>query len=209
MREFSNTLFELINGEFSGINLTSINDPDEFYHKQIIDSIAPIGAAKVFNERIHKCGLIVDVGFGGGFPLLPLAYKLPKIKVIGLEARNKKVQVVTQLAERLNLSNVQVFHHRLEDILFDKECVITFKAVGKVEEFVEKINNTKKVTSYFYKGPNFHELENIGNLNKSWKVVEDINIPVEQTMGRLFIGLEGRNVPRGTSKNLVKLSSLI
>ena len=93
MDDFSKRYFDLLNGEYAGINLTRITDENEFYSKQILDSVEPLRQSKIFNESINKSKLHIDVGFGGGFPLLPLAKSLPSIKFIGFEARAKKVRV--------------------------------------------------------------------------------------------------------------------
>lgn len=215
MEKFSKRYFELINNEFKGINLTRINDYDEFYNKQILDSIAPIGASEIFTKSAKDNSIIIDVGFGGGFPILPLAKSWPEFKFIGFESRAKKVNVVSQIADMLGLSNVKLFHHRIEEVLIDQNSTITFKAVGKVFDFLSKINTNKKVQVFFYKGPGFYNLEKdqIDKTKKNWKIIEERSMDVEGTEKRLIIGFENINT---TCKfedkrfiNLVKLSELI
>ncbi|MBD66935.1 MAG: hypothetical protein CME62_17160 [Halobacteriovoraceae bacterium] len=212
MEEFAKNYFKLLTEEYQGINLTRINVFEEFYLKQIIDSVAPQEQAEVFKNAIASTDVVIDIGFGGGFPLLPLAYKNPTKTFIGIETRAKKVKVVSEIAEKLNLNNVKFIHQRIENVLIDLPAVCTLKAVGKVEDFLNKINTNEKLQVYFYKGPNFYTLEKeqLINIRKKWNVIEETEITVENTDKRLIIGFENINVPCGTLKpSLVKLSELI
>jgi len=209
MKNFAQEYLDLLTGEFSTINLTRIEGFDEFYNKQILDSVIPLERSKVFKNSIESTKVLVDVGFGGGFPILPLAQSMPEISFFGFEARAKKASVVSQIAERLNIKNAKLLHMRLEDVFFDKEVVITFKAVGKIDEFLSYINTDKKVKVFFYKGPNYNELENIEAVLKKWNLIEEVDYSVEGTDGRVLLGFENKNVPHGTNKaTKVKFSSL-
>ena len=85
MLDFSYAYLHLLKTKYAGLNLTNILDQDEFYHKQIIDSIQPYLDSPIFKEWVQKTKVVVDVGFGGGFPILPLAKLLPEVKFVGVE----------------------------------------------------------------------------------------------------------------------------
>lgn len=170
----------------------------------------PLEKSKLFLIEVKKRGILVDIGFGGGFPILPLAKAMPEIKFRGFDARAKKANVVTQIAERLGLKNVKLSHGRLEEILFDKPVVITLKAVGKVTDFLPLIKTNSSVIVFFYKGPNFYELEEIDSLEKDWELVEEISYDVLGTEGRMLLAFKNKNVLRGTiDKKLFKFSELL
>lgn len=210
MREFSTDYLNLLTGEFSGINLTRIEGPEEFYNKQILDSLLPLEKSKIFQAEIIKAGVLVDIGFGGGFPILPLAKSLPQIKFFGFDARAKKVEVVSQIANKLKINNVKLSHLRLEEIVFDRPVVITLKAVGKISELLPLVKSTHKILVCFYKGPNFYELEEIDSLEKSWELVEEIAYNVSGTDGRSFLCFKNKNVLRGTiNSKFIKFSELL
>lgn len=211
MREFSDQYLKFLTGPLAGINLTRITDPEEFYYKQIVDSVKPTEESATFYQKLNECKLLVDIGFGGGFPILPLASKVPRGTFLGFEARKKKATAVTKIAEHLNLKNVKLYHERLENILIDKDCIITLKAVGKIADFIKLINTTANVNVYFYKGPNWKELEDIGSIGPHWKMIESIDVKIPHTEGRTLVGFSNENVPCGTYKNkkLVKLSEFI
>lgn len=208
MIEFSNQYLNLLNGKYSGLNLTRINEADEFYNKQIIDSILPAKESQVFHNSIVQNKIFLDIGFGGGFPLLPLAKCFPEIQFFGFEARGKKAIAVQDIANDLGLKNVKTFHQRYEEIYFDIPITISFKAVGKIDEMINRINARSGVKVFFYKGPSFYQTENLGNVRKDWLKIEEKEIKVPGTEGRLIIGFE--SVPRGTkNEKLTKFSELL
>ncbi len=214
INKFSRDYFELLTGEYAGINLTRINEFGDFHNKQILDSLAPYEESTVYKSYVDKAQFNVDIGFGGGFPLLPMAYHLPKSKFIGIETRNKKVKVVSEIAQKLGLNNVQCLHSRIENVIIDVPVVCTLKAVGKVYDFLSKINTTEKITVFFYKGPGFleQEADQLEKAMKEWDIVENKILDVPGTEKRLIIGFQNKKVPHGTTKftnQLVKLSGII
>ncbi len=215
MKEFSQEYYKLLTEDYAGINLTRITDYSEFYNKQIIDSVEPYVQSTVFAESLNANKLMIDVGFGGGFPILPMAFKINDCKFVGVETRAKKANVVGEIATRLGLENVKLHHNRIENILIDIDATVTFKAVGKVYDFLSKINTTRNIQVFFYKGPNFYELEadQLKKASKEWELIEEKEIMVPEVEKRYLIGFKNKNVPHGTGKiktnNLVKLSDIL
>jgi 16S rRNA (guanine527-N7)-methyltransferase len=211
MLDFSIHYLHILKTKLAGLNLTKILEPDEFYNKQILDSINPYLQSPLFQEQVQRTKVVVDVGFGGGFPILPLAKLLPAVKFIGVETRRKKVDAVKLIAEELKITNVELVHARVEEFLIDKPAVVTFKAVGTVADYLPAIQATQKdVHVFFYKGPSFHELEG-ESLKKltNWKILKDEPISVPGTEQRHLVSFALQNVPRGTAKILVKLSDIL
>lgn len=213
MKEFAEKYYNLLNGEYKGINLTRITDFDEFYNKQILDSIEPLEQSLFFKSSIQEVGTFIDIGFGGGFPILPLAKLLPEVNFIGIETRNKKVKVVGEIAEKLDLENVSLIHERIENVDVDIPAVCSLKAVGKVGDFLSRINSPYRTTVFFYKGPNFRELEkeSLEEALKSWDIVTEQEIIIPGTEKRYLVGFQPKNVPCGTKKGkqLVKVSDIV
>lgn len=220
MKEFAEKYLNLLQTEFKGLNLTRIEDPEDFYIKQVLDSILPFQQSPYFQKVVKSAKVVVDVGFGGGFPLLPLALENPGTMFLGVEARAKKVRAVQKIVEHLGLKNVKLLHFRLEELEFDFPVVITFKAVGKVKGYLKRINHSQTCHAFFYKGPSFwkDEKEELQDVQKEWEIQEErtIQFPQSELEGRLLLGFHAKNVPRGTStkthsrKNLVvKLSQFL
>lgn len=213
--DFAKNYYDLLVGEYSGINLTRITNYDEFLLKQISDSLEAYNQSEVFKNSLAQNNIHVDIGFGGGFPLLPLANHLPEKKFVGIETRGKKVKVVSEIANKLRVNNVCLVHERIENILIDLPASLSLKAVGKVNDFLSKIFASQKVQVFFYKGPNFYELESeqIKMAEVNWKMIEEREINLQGVEKRYLIGFENKEVLRGTEnkqvKNLVKLSELL
>lgn len=211
IRNFADRYFDILFGELAGLNLTAIRDRDSFYNLQILDSLYPALHCKNLNESIQKSSITIDIGFGGGFPLLVLANEFPKSKFIGFEARRKKVDAVNLIAQRLGLNNVVAHHRRIEEIEIDKSATIVLKAVGKAQDYLPKINfSNKPLECYFYKSNKFYddELPFLAKLN-NWSLFLEDEIEVPSTDKRLIIGFKPKNVPRRTYKNLAKLSEFL
>lgn len=204
---FSERYLELLTGKFATLNLTRILEREEFFLKQIVDSVLPVVLWDHFlKKEIQDAEVVVDVGFGGGFPLLPMAFLFPTKTFIGFEARRKKSDAVNEIAQDLGLKNVRTFHERIENILIDKKTVVTFKAVGKAEDFLKKINTVGKTPVYFLKGPNPSSLEKVNDL-KHWENVCNETYELSGAEGRTLLGYVPRGTQKITNKNLVKLSS--
>ncbi len=212
MLDFSIRYLHILKTTLNGLNLTKILDPDEFYNKQILDSINPYLQSARFKAEVEKTKLIVDVGFGGGFPILPLAKMLPEIQFIGVESRRKKVDAVKLIANEMGIENVKLVHSRLEDFYFDRPATVTFKAVGTIQNYLPAIvKDNSPMTVFFYKGPSFNEQEApaIKKMEKEWMFLENEKIKVPGADERFLVSFSSQNVPRGTVKTLVKLSDFL
>lgn len=65
-------------------------------------------------DRIPEGATVIDVGCGGGFPILPLAIVRPDLKITGLDSTDKKVRYVQSTADELGLK-ISTISARAED----------------------------------------------------------------------------------------------
>ena len=93
------------------INVTAIRDPEEFYAKNIVDSLAVTEL-----EEFKGAKRILDLGTGGGFPGLPLAIACPDKEFFLLDSVAKKLKVVAAAVSKFGLENVDVLNMRAEDL---------------------------------------------------------------------------------------------
>ena len=208
--DFCAKYLEIASGELSGLNLTRVLDPTEFKIKQYEDSVIPVRKSTKVEGVLRGTELHVDIGFGGGFPLLPIHNEMEGIKSIGFEARRKKSDAVMKIAEQLGYTDVKTYHERIEDIILDRRALITFKAVSTIKNCLSLLNSDQEVSVLFYKGPGLEQKEGLdfGIDKKRWKIEYDDSFDVEGNLRR-FIMVKG--VPRRTkrSKKLVNLSSFL
>ena len=61
-------------------------------------------------------GRVVDLGTGMGSPAVVLALARPDLEVIGIDASNKKLAFLRQVAMELPVPNLKALHGRLEDL---------------------------------------------------------------------------------------------
>jgi 16S rRNA (guanine527-N7)-methyltransferase len=211
MKEFSESLLELLKTKYDGLNLTRITDPEDFYQKQILDSVCAYEQSKTFAKSIIRHKHHIDIGFGGGFPLLPMAKILPGITFLGFEARAKKVRAVNGIAKELELRNVNCFHQRYESVNYDRPVSMTFKAVGPIKKILDGFISFQHLDVFFYKGPQVFELEGVATEYNGWRLLCSDEIKVPGTEARYLIGYTKKNVPRGTKSNkeLVNLTALV
>lgn len=103
-------LYDLYSDWNSKINVISRKDIDNLYLHHVLHSLA---IAKYITFMPGTT--IMDVGTGGGFPGLPLAILFPDVKFLLLDSIGKKVRVAAEIAQAVDLKNVEVVHSRIED----------------------------------------------------------------------------------------------
>lgn len=128
------------------INVISRKDVDNFYLHHVLHSLS---IATQFQFRTGTT--ILDLGTGGGFPGIPLAIIFPEVHFHLVDSINKKLKIVTAVAEEIGLLNVTTQHTRAEDIKNRKfDCVVS-RAVAPLNELwrwsrplIEKNNKPQK-----------------------------------------------------------------
>jgi 16S rRNA (guanine527-N7)-methyltransferase len=142
--ELLSTLYEDWNLK---INVVSRKDIDEIYLRHVLHSL---GIAKV--QPFLPGSSILDVGTGGGFPGIPLAILFPEVQFHLVDSIGKKIKVVEEVRDGLELQNVKVSNARAETITGQYDFIVS-RAVAEMETFVRWVKNrvTKK---------SIHELKN-------------------------------------------------
>jgi 16S rRNA (guanine527-N7)-methyltransferase len=207
-KDFSKFYLEQINGTYSGLNLTRITDPEEFYEKQIVDSVIPFELHPDLLRKIEKLGYFVDVGFGGGFPILPVRNIInDEIKFLGIDSRRKKVDAVREISKLYNQKNISFFHGRSESVDLDIPCFISLKAVGEINKMLKLINCAEGSFVMFYKAKNLEELEPNFKNNKGYKFIEIKKFNVGNNVRSIVVFEKLKTNVKDNS--LVKLSEFV
>ena len=102
------------------INVISRKDTHLFYERHVLHSLA-IAKLLPFSDGT----MVLDVGTGGGFPGIPLAILFPECTFHLVDSIAKKIKVVQDVADRLNLDNVKAEQGRVEDLKFRYDVIVT------------------------------------------------------------------------------------
>ncbi len=141
------------------INITSIEDDEDIYVKHFLDSLVLLD-----EDNCNEMKSIIDVGTGGGFPGFPLKIANDNYKVTLLDSLRKRIDFLSQVAEELELENVEFIHGRAEDFGQKLEYreqfdICVSRAVAPLNVLSEYCLPFVKVGGYFaaYKSENISQ----------------------------------------------------
>lgn len=144
------------------INVISRKDTDQFYLRHVLHSLAIAKFIKMKNEA-----KVLDVGTGGGFPGIPLAIYFENVSFTLVDSIGKKIKVVKEISNEINLKNIKAYHLRAEQIK-DKYDFVVSRAVTHLSKFCPwVINNISE--------NNNHEIKNGILYLKGGDIKEEIN----------------------------------
>ncbi|MBO3099998.1 16S rRNA (guanine(527)-N(7))-methyltransferase RsmG [Gelidibacter pelagius] len=112
------------------INVVSRRDIDELYLRHVLHSLA---IAKLISFKPGS--QVMDVGTGGGFPGIPLAIMFPETNFHLVDSIAKKLKVVNEVVDGLELTNVKTSHSRVEDVSGTYDFIVS-RAVAAMPTFV-------------------------------------------------------------------------
>ena len=131
----------------SHTNLTTITEDNDIYLKHFYDSLT---LAKYVD--LSKVNNMLDIGTGAGFPGMVIKIVFPHIDMYLMDSNNKKLDFLTQLSEKLNLTNVHMLHVRAEEYAKDNResfDLVTSRAVAALPILTELALPLTKVDGKF------------------------------------------------------------
>lgn len=132
------------------LNLSALRDDDSVWIGNISDSVVAMDL-----PIFQQAGVtILDVGTGGGFPLLPLAILKPDSTIVGLDSTQKKLDAIRRMADALELSNVELISGRAEELGRDERYrdqfdIVTARALAPLNTLIEFCAPFVKPGGYF------------------------------------------------------------
>lgn len=157
------------------INVISRKDMENFYEHHVLHSLA---IAKVM--EFAPMTEVLDVGTGGGFPGVPLAIMFPDARFTLIDSIGKKIKVVSDVIERVGLTNTKAMQIRAEQIDGEYDFVVS-RAVTTLGEFVpwvkkkiskSQYNKLKNGILYLKGGDLTNELFTFRHKVRTWDISE-------------------------------------
>lgn len=102
------------------VNIISRKDIPHLEEHHILHSLS---IAKQF--EFGRGVSVIDAGTGGGFPGIPLAILFPDARFILVDSIGKKIRMVREICQELNLQNTGVIQARIENLEITAEYVVS------------------------------------------------------------------------------------
>lgn len=115
-------------------NLTHITDARSVLALHVADSLTLVPKVAEFAPRAVN---VLDVGSGGGLPVVPLAVMRPDLKVHAVDTVKKKAIFLRQAGLTCRLKNFVVFNERVEKLNAGPFDVITSRAFASLKDMTE------------------------------------------------------------------------
>ncbi|MBT3277898.1 MAG: hypothetical protein HN909_07120 [Phycisphaerales bacterium] len=182
-------------------NLTRITDEADFYFRHVADSLAVVS---ICPELLGETAPVVaDVGCGGGFPILPLAWANPALRICGIECRTKKTAFIAEEIQRLGFPFASVETAQVREAARGEHGgqydMVVLRAVGESGKFLREVRGLLKSDApgriINYKTPSAVEIERAVTAREAKKfgfdVIETSPFELPLNMGtRCFVILE-------------------
>lgn len=118
--------YELLVKWNARLHLVAPCDPEEFATRHVLESL-------VLLPHIRKGGSVVDVGSGGGLPLIPLLIARPDVKGTLIESSQKKAIFLREALHAVS-GRGTVVNERFEDVVPPPVDYVTYRALERLRQ---------------------------------------------------------------------------
>ena len=125
--------FELLNRWNSRVHLVAPCSPQEFATRHVLESL-------VLLKHLPGGGSVVDIGGGGGLPVVPCLIVRPDLHAILIEAAQRKAVFLREALTQTGTSaRGSVINERFENVAAPPVGFITCRALERFEEMLPRL----------------------------------------------------------------------
>ncbi len=165
-------------------NLTAVRNPDEMVSRHLLDSLSVVDCVQKYGDHW------LDVGSGGGMPGIILAIMLPHQSFALLDGNGKKTRFLTQVKLELGLTNVQVFHQRIEQHLVKQpyDSIIS-RAFSSLPDFTSWTAHVGNLQTRWWAMKGIEPDDELSQLSNGFSLLEchKLNVPGCQGQRHLLV----------------------
>ena len=129
------------------VGVVSTGEVDSLWERHVVDSLSLAG---VMARLGISGGNLVDIGSGGGFPVVPIKIALPGLTVTVVERSEKKLGFLRKVFGALGLTGVAFRHGEFSaGMLAQKTDAISARAVERPEKLLGSIEKAMGTGTIF------------------------------------------------------------
>lgn len=142
-------LLRIFLAENAKINLSALRTEEACWYGNICDSLAFLEIFGTIHAEPKEHLSLIDIGTGGGFPLLPIALTCPHIACTGLDSIKKKIDAISRIAKEADITMTGIAD-RAEALGQNKKYreqfdIVTSRAVAPLNILLEYCSSFAKV----------------------------------------------------------------
>lgn len=168
-------LMRVFLAENANINLSALRTEEACWVGNIQDSLAILEIPEIYSLLTTHYSLL-DLGTGGGFPLLPLAIAFPNSLCTGLDSTKKKIDAVGRIAKDAGITNIELIAERAEVLGRNHRHrehydIVTSRAVAPINVLLEYCSPFVKVDGIILLWKSLHIDDELNQSKKAQEVL--------------------------------------
>ncbi len=143
--------------ENAHINLSALRTEEKCWIGNVLDSLPLLELPDIVNNA----STLIDIGTGGGFPLLPLAIAAPQLQCTGLDSIGKKMKAIERIAHAAEINNVRFVTGRAEQVAQERTHraqydIVTARAVSSIATLLDYCSGFAKPNGHIVLWKSMH-----------------------------------------------------
>jgi 16S rRNA (guanine527-N7)-methyltransferase len=125
--------YELLSAWNARVHLVAPCSPEEFATRHVLESLLLL-------KHLPSEASVVEVGAGGGLPIIPCLIVRPDLRAVLIEASQKKAVFLREALNQTGTSTrAKVIAQRFEDVVAPPAGFVTCRALERFEEMLQHL----------------------------------------------------------------------